>query len=236
MAPSGPARRDASRATWVWPARRPCVTVLYRNIDPSIVIVDTSRRSAGRPRDPDIDVAVLAAARRHLAAHGYDAMSVAAVAEEAGTTRQALYRRWPSKADLATAAIASLSQADDRPDTDDPFADLVVELTAYQRGVSRPNGISMVGSMLQDATDPDLKALYRERIVAPRRARLRSIVQRGVDAGLLAPDADVDYAVAACTGTLYAMELAGLRIPRTWARRTAALIWRAAGGEPPPAS
>lgn len=192
----------------------------------------TDSRSAGRPRDPDIDRAVLAAARSHLASHGYEAMSVVAVAEEAGTTRQALYRRWPSKADLATAAIASLSRADERPDTDDPFADLVVELTAYREGVSRPNGISMVGSMLQDATDPDLKALFRERIVAPRRARLRHILQRGVELGLLDPDADIDYAVAACTGTLYAMELAGQRIPSTWARRTAALVWRAAGGDP----
>ena len=50
---------------------------------------------------------------------------------------------------------------------------------------------------------------------------------------LTVPDADVDYAVAACTGTFYAMALAGQRIPRTWARRTAALVWRAAGGRPP---
>ena len=44
---------------------------------------------------------MLKAAARHLAAYGYEAMSVAAVAEEAGTTRQALYRRWTGKADLS---------------------------------------------------------------------------------------------------------------------------------------
>ena len=33
--------------------------------------------------------------------NGYDAMSVVAVAADAGTTRQAVYRRWPTKADLA---------------------------------------------------------------------------------------------------------------------------------------
>ena len=186
----------------------------------------------GRPRDPDIDTAVLASARDMLATHGYEAMSVVAVAEAAGTTRQAIYRRWPTKADLATAAIASLSRADRRPDTDDPYDDLVVELEAYFRGVTRPNGISMVGSMLQDGTDPDLKALFRERVVDPRRRRLRSILQRGVDAGLLDPNADLEYAVAACTGTFYALHLTGKAIPKTWPRRTAALVWRAAGGEP----
>jgi AcrR family transcriptional regulator len=184
----------------------------------------------GRPRDPEIDAAVLEAARRHLGAYGYEAMSVAAVAEEAGTTRQALYRRWPSKADLATAAIASLAQTDARPATDDPYADLVAELTDYYRGITRPNGISMVGSMLQDATDPDLAALYRERLVSPRRRRLRRILQRGVDAGRLAADADLEFAVAACTGTYYALHLTGQRIPGTWPVRTASLVWRAAGG------
>jgi AcrR family transcriptional regulator len=194
--------------------------------------VATSDAHAGRPRDPDIDAAVLAAARQHLSAHGYDAMSVVAVADEAGTTRQALYRRWPTKADLATAAIASMARTDERPDTDDPFSDLVVELTAFHAGVTRPNGIAMVGSMLQEATDDRLRTLYRERIVAPRRARLRHILQRAVDLGLADEDADLDYAVAACTGTLYALELAGRPLPRSWSKRTAELIWRAIGGRP----
>lgn len=184
----------------------------------------------GRPRDASIDEAVLRAAREHLAASGYDAMSVVAVAEAAGTTRQALYRRWPSKADLATAAIASLSTADERTDTDDPYADLVAELVAFRNGVSRPNGIGMVGAMLQDATDPELVALYRDRIVAPRRARLRRILERAVEAGLAAPDADVDYAIAACTGLYYGLHLAGERIAKSWPERTAALIWSAIGG------
>jgi AcrR family transcriptional regulator len=188
----------------------------------------------GRPRDPDIDRAVLLAAQRHLAAHGYDAMSVAAVADEAGTTRQALYRRWPTKADLATAAIASLAQADVRLDTEDPYADLLAELTAYYVGVTRPNGISLVGSMLQDGTDSDLRDLYRSRVVAPRRTRLRHILDRATSAGLLADDADLDFAVAACTGIFYALHLTGRRIPKSWPERTAAFVWRGAGGTPGP--
>ncbi len=188
---------------------------------------------AGRPRDPEIDAAVIAVAQRHLSAFGYDAMSVAAVAEEAGTTRQALYRRWPSKADLATAAIAGLSRASERPDTDDPYADLVTELDAFRAGVLRPNGLALVGSMLQEATQAELRELYRQRIVGPRRARLRHILGRAVAAGLADPDADLDYAVAACTGVCYALHLAGQPIPPAWARRTAALVWRSIGGAPP---
>lgn len=191
-------------------------------------------RAPGRPRDPEIDAAVLSVAQRHLAAHGYEALSVAAVAQEAGTTRPALYRRWSTKADLATAAIAALSRAAERPDTEDPYADLVAELAAFQRGVSRPNGLSLVGSMLQDATDPELRALYRERVVGPRRARLRHILQRAADAGLVDPDADLDLAVAACTGILYALLLGDRPAGRAWPRRTAAFVRRAVGGQVPP--
>ncbi len=157
-------------------------------------------------------------------------MSVVAVAEAAGTTRQALYRRWPSKADLATAAIAGLSSADGRAETDDAYSDLVAELTAFRDGVARPNGIGLVGAMLQDATDPELVKLYRDRIVAPRRGRLRQILERAVKSGLAAPDADIDYAIAACTGVYYGLHLAGVRIARNWPERTAALIWSSIGG------
>ena len=44
------------------------------------------RRSAGRPRDPRIEQALLAAVRDLLTEGGYAAVTVAAVADRAGTT------------------------------------------------------------------------------------------------------------------------------------------------------
>lgn len=157
-------------------------------------------------------------------------MSLVAVADEAGTTRQALYRRWPTKADLATAAIAAMSEAAARRPTDDPFADLVRELEAFRSGISRPDGLAMVGTMLAGGTDPQLVALYRERIVAPRRARLRAILERAADAGLLGRELDLDTAVSMLTGSWYARALAGDPPPAGWAERVATLVWRALGG------
>lgn len=189
------------------------------------------RAGPGRPRDPDIDERVLATTRAHLARHGYEAMSLVAIAAEAGTTRQALYRRWTGKADLATAAIASLARHESRGPTEDPRADLVRELEAFRTGVSRPDGVPMVATMLLPSTDPALVALYRERIVAPRRSRLRSILERARDAGLVDADADIDVAVTMCTGSWYARALTGARPPTRWAERTATLVWRALGGD-----
>ena len=191
----------------------------------------TSRAEPGRPRDPSIDGRVLEIARRQLAELGYEGLSLTAVADEAGTTRPALYRRWPGKAELATAAIAALSTADDRAPTDDPFADLVAELAAFRRGVTRPDGLSLVGTMLQRNTDPELLRLYRERLVLPRRTRLRAILERAVAAGLL-PGGDLDIAVASLTGSFYALALAGA-VPAQWPVRAAAHAWRALGGDAP---
>ena len=55
---------------------------------------------AGRPRDPRIDAAILRATADLLVEIGYANLTLAAVAERAGTTKTALYRRWSSKAEL----------------------------------------------------------------------------------------------------------------------------------------
>jgi AcrR family transcriptional regulator len=176
---------------------------------------------------------VLEVAARHLAAYGYEAMSVAAVADEAGTTRQAVYRRWRDKRELADAAISSVADRPRGSDTGDPFADLVAELADFQRGVSKPGRLSLVGTMLQDSIEPDVRARYRESIIAPRRLRLRRILERARDLELIDRDADIEVAVTMGTGAWYARALAGSPAPRGWAERTATLLWRAVGGRPP---
>jgi len=182
---------------------------------------------AGRPRSADIDRAVLAATRRHLAAHGVSGLSVAAVAAEAGTTRPALYRRWPTKLELALAAVADLAEHAPPQPTDDPFADLVAELVHFRRCITEASSLALAGVVLQDGVDDGFKQLYREHLVKPRRARLRACLERGVHQGVLAADADIAVVTTFATGSWYAFAVSGATVPRDWARRTATLMWRA---------
>ena len=191
------------------------------------------RPRRGRARDPDIDARILAAASRHLSTFGYAAMSLAAVAEEANTTRQALYRRWPTKASLAAAALRSAEDAGPEVSSEDPLGDLVAELADFQRGVSKPGRLSLVGTMLQDSTDPELRARYQQRVIARRRRRIRAILERAQRLGLIDPDADLVIAITLPTGAWYARALAGNAPPRNWPERTARLVWRAVGGSVP---
>ena len=58
------------------------------------------KAASGRPRNPLIDEAVLQAAAELVVEVGYADLTIAAIAERAGTSKPAIYRRWPSKAHL----------------------------------------------------------------------------------------------------------------------------------------
>jgi AcrR family transcriptional regulator len=185
---------------------------------------------AGRARDATIDARILAVAARHLSRDGYQGMSLAAIAEEAGTTRQALYRRWPGKPELAAAVVASMADDGEATAPADPYTALVAELTDFERGVSRPGRLSLVGTMLQDTTRADVLARYRARVIAPRRRRILAILETAREVGLIDADADLEIAVTMCTGSWYGRALAESVPPPRWPERTATLVWRALGG------
>ena len=71
----------------------------------------------GRPRDPRIDDAVLGATVDLLGETGYADLSVDAIARHAGTSKPAIYRRWPSKAHLVHEAVFPIGEATALPDT-----------------------------------------------------------------------------------------------------------------------
>ena len=71
----------------------------------------------GRPRDPRIDSAVLRATVELLGETGYAGLLVYAIARRAGTSKPAIYRRWPSKAHLVHEAVFPIGDATEIPDT-----------------------------------------------------------------------------------------------------------------------
>ncbi len=190
----------------------------------------SSATRTGRPRDAAIDVAVLAATRRQLAESGLAALSVSAIAQEAGTTRPAIYRRWPTRLELAVAAVANLAEIAPPVPTDDPLADLTAELTHFRHCITDAGALALAGVMLQDGVDPELQRHYRERLVRPRRARLRACLERGITAGRLSADADLAVAVSLATGSWYAYALGGTSAPGDWPERVTRLVWLACGG------
>jgi AcrR family transcriptional regulator len=164
----------------------------------------------GRPRSQDVDDAILAAARAELAQRGYARMSVDAVAARAGVSKPTIYLRHPTKAELATAAIASMRVQPRPAPTDDLRADLLAHLELLRQGLVRPNGMTMLGTVLAEEHEtPELLALFRERLVTPRRQELRAVLEAARDRGDLRPDANLEVAVNALVGAFFARYLAG---------------------------
>jgi AcrR family transcriptional regulator len=167
-------------------------------------------RAPGRPRSAGVDEAILAAALAELGERGYARMSVDAVAARAGVSKPTIYLRHPTKADLATAAIASMRVRSRPAPTDDVRADLVAHLRLLRAGLERPNGMAMFGTVLAEEREtPELLALFRERLVAPRRRELRAVLDAARARGDLRRDANVEVAVNALVGAFFARYLAG---------------------------
>ena len=187
----------------------------------------TESAGPGRPRDPGVDKAILKAALRQLARDGYARMSMDAVASEAGVTKPTVYRRWSSKADLATAALAELQGDESYPATGATPSDLRAILSSLQRTLFRPDGLAIIGAvMVEERHTPELITLFRTRVVHPRRAMLRTVLAEAEAQGELRPGADIDAAVTMLIGSFYAHCLTGDKLPRTWARRIVETVWK----------
>src|SRR4028119_1583104 len=65
----------------------------------------------GRPRDPSRDGVIRAAIMRLLADVGYGALTMDAVAAEAGVGKATIYRRWRTKQDLVVDTVSDLNRA-----------------------------------------------------------------------------------------------------------------------------
>ncbi len=153
---------------------------------------DATRRSE-RSRQ-----AILAATRELIVELGYAKVSIDAIAARAGVGKQTIYRWWPAKGAVVFDSVLELS-ADPSgavaalPDTGDLAADLRLIMRATVAEFADPAFEAPIRALTTEiANDPDLAALYRERLAAPvdeaKKDRLRS-AQR---VGQLAPDADLD--------------------------------------------
>jgi AcrR family transcriptional regulator len=160
-----------------------------------------------------------------MAYEGYARMSVDAVAAEAGVSKPTLYLRYRSKAALATAALAHLREQRTPRETGDTRADLLAQLRHFRRGVERPFGMAMLGTVLaEEHHTPELVEQFREQVVEPRRRMLRSVLERAQARGEIRPDADLEMAVNALVGSYYASYLAGGKAPRDWPERAVDLV------------
>ena len=177
-------------------------------------------RAPGRPREPSTDTRVLDATFRLMAQHGYVRMSMDAVAAEAGVTKPTIYRRWPTKIELAMAALVAYCDASRPAVVGDTRADLVAEMEHFRHAIARPYGMSLLGTVLAEEHEtPELLAAFREYLVAPRRRALRAILDAAAARSELREGADIGLAVNMLVGAFYAQYLAATPFADDWSEK-----------------
>ncbi|MGZ4584648.1 MAG: TetR/AcrR family transcriptional regulator [Mycobacterium sp.] len=182
----------------------------------------------GRPRDPRIDAAVLDATVELLGQTGYADLAVDAIARRAGTSKPAIYRRWPSKAHLVHEAVFPIGRATDLPDTGSLAGDVeeivrrvVAVLTTPAARAALPG---LVGEMAADLT---LHAKLLERFSDILSRGLTDRLNDAAARGEVRPDVTAEELSEAVTGiTLLALLTRGPVLDDGWVQRTATLIMR----------
>jgi AcrR family transcriptional regulator len=150
----------------------------------------------GRRRGVLLEDAILDAAWAELEERGYPGLTLDGVAKRAGTSRPVLYRRWPSRTALATAALGRhMAQ---NPIVVPDLGSVRHEIYLLLRRLSdlaRPNLIRLFFDMQKDLADKhsnfaDVRSHLRAQIVDSdvMQTILGRAIERGeIDAGRLVP-------------------------------------------------
>lgn len=153
---------------------------------------DAQQSRAGRPRDRQIDAAVLRATLAVLDHDGYGRLSLEEVARQAGTTKPAIYRRWPNRQRLVLAALGERLGEHRAPDTGCTLCDLDESLKVFVAAFRRmPPGV--IGPLYADcAGDRELRAAFMTALFDPPRAAVRQTLDRAHARGDLRDEVDVE--------------------------------------------
>ena len=151
----------------------------------------------GRPRDLRLDDAIVAATLDLLAERGYSGLSLAAVAERAGTTTPAIYRRWPSKADLVLHAVFRTEGDDVIADTGDLEADVRTMVRWSLEKLGSPQGRAALAGLLGE---PPGSAGGRLDQLSGLWGRHRAHLSDATSRGQVRPDVDPNLFVALLAG------------------------------------
>ncbi len=185
-------------------------------------------RTPGRPRDPEVDRAILGATVELLAEEGFGGLSIEAVAARAGVGKTTVYRRWPSKIPLVVDVLTHLKSPLATPIPED--ADTRHALARFLSEIVRAHGslptdrilAGLVGAMSQD---PELAEAVRAGLVSSRRTTVCGLIERGIARGEIRSDVDVDVVADLLGGPILMRTLiTGAPVTPRLARQIVALV------------
>jgi AcrR family transcriptional regulator len=199
------------------------------NVEPPEV---PKRRPGGR--SARVRKAVLDAALTSLLTDGFERVSVAAIAAEAGVAESTVYRRWATKSSLVAAAIGELAASENpTPNTGSLEQDLRVVLNQILAVIGRPEIERLVRALAALGDDVPGIAEARAEFFATRVAGMRDILDRAVARGEIREGADAVEVLETLVAPAYLrLLMTGLPLDRALARRAVRAARDVAGQDP----
>jgi AcrR family transcriptional regulator len=140
------------------------------------------------PREAEL----LAVTLQLLQEHGYERLTVDAVANTARASKATVYRRWPSKAELVLAAfIEGVRQVAIPPNTGTLRGDLlkIGEICCEQ---THQHASTLRAVLVEVSRHPALNDALQHQFIDQRRTLIRHVLQQAVDRGEIAEAAITD--------------------------------------------
>lgn len=155
-------------------------------------VTRTAGRAAEAPLFSPRETELLAVTLQLLQQHGYDRLTLDAVATTARASKATVYRRWPTKAELVLAAfIEGIRQVAVAPDTGTLRGDLLqLGDTICQQARQHAGTIRAV--LVEVSRNPALNDAMQHQFIDQRKALIHRILQQAVDRGEIGDDSITD--------------------------------------------
>jgi AcrR family transcriptional regulator len=181
-----------------------------------------AHRAPGRPRSSEADRAILSATVDLLVEAGYPGVTIEGVAARAGVAKTTIYRRWPSKAEMVVEAVREFAHKTPVEVDAGVRESLSQALTGLICGINRTHMAQVMTRLaVEMAHDEELAEAVRRGMIEPRRQASCALLRRGIEAGELRADIDLDLVSQMLGGPLmYRVLFTGEPVDEPLVRRT----------------
>ena len=172
--------------------------------------VEVQKAVRGRPRSRSADERILKAALKLVEAGGFQSVTMEAIAATADVARTTIYRRWPNKESvIMDAFLEEVGPAIAFPTLPNVRENLRRQMKLLAKAFRGKAGL-LIRSLLAEAQfNSELKAAFRERWIAKRRASAIAVIKAGIASGEIPSRIDPDILLDVLYGGLYYRLLIG---------------------------
>ncbi|GAA4682908.1 TetR/AcrR family transcriptional regulator [Nocardioides nanhaiensis] len=176
-----------------------------------------------RPRDPQIEERILDATDQLIREHGYEAVTVEAIAERAGVGKPTVYRRFANRDEVLMALNARASIPVEPVDTGTLLGDIRAIVWGVVPTVNTAVLRATLGPQVGRAiADDDANRVFQETVGGSSDVYMRPIWERGLARGEIDPSLDYEVARTAL-GTAVIFSLALYRLDESCVEQIAAM-------------